>query len=1199
MITSLPDAMNAEIVLGTISNLKDAVNWLTYTYLYVRMLKNPNLYGITNDEISNDNYLLQRRTDLAHTSAIILDKHGLIKYEKKTGNFLVTHLGRVASHYYIKYPSISVYNDNLKPYNGMIDLFRIFSFSSEFKQIPIREEEKQEIAKLMVKVPIPIKGSIEEPASKINILLQSYISQFKIDGYAISSDMVYISQSAGRIMRALFEICSKRGWAQLSLTILNVCKMIEKRIWSTMTPLRQFKIIPEDTLYKIERKEQLTWDRFYDMTPEQIGELIRMPRQGKAIHRLVHTFPRLDLEAVIQPLTRSCILVELIIAADFIWDERFHGSSELFHIFVEDCDSEIILHNEIFVLKKKNAEKDHRLSFIVPMIEPKPPQYFIRVVSEKWLNCERLLPISFKHTILPEKFPPHTGLLDLQPLLFSALKNQKLEKIYTKELNYTQMLPIQTQSFKNIFETDDSILIGATTGSGKTLCAELAIHRYLKSTENKIKPAAIYVSSIKSLVKDKYNEWTTKFSSLNYKIGFLTGQFSLDYKIFTNSDIVMCTPDTLDQLTRKWVKNEKIRDISLVIIDEIHLIGESGGVLEVCLSRLRYMANNADKNIRFIALGTSLANPNNLADWLGIKQNNIFNFNPNVRNNKLEIYIQGFDQVDRKMRLIAMAKPIYNSIKTHAITNILDKKSGKVSKAIKKPVMIYSSDRKQARLIALDLLLFSATDDDPKKFLLVSSSEFDEILDDILDPTLKHILRFGVGYIHDGLTNLEKNIVKELYKKGAIQVLILTHNVCWEINLFCHLVIIVDPIKYDGIEQRWNDYSIPDLLQIMGRASLTIEKDPLRKCMLLCSSSKKEFYKKFLFDSFPLESHLNHFLHDHINAEINSTVIESKQDCLDWLTWTYMYRRLLQNPNYYDLQGKTKEHLNDYLSELVERTLSDLQKSNCININASDSSVESLVPLNYGKIASFYYVKYNTIDLFSQSLSESTKKISDLINILCNAYEFEEVSIRNGEDDILFSLAKNCGMDELIKQQSFFNEPHCKANILLNCYFHRQPIPSDMLSDQKQIIEIAYRLSCAFVDILSTNGILKQSILSMELSQMIIQAMWIKNSTLLQLPHFDNEIIEICKKKDVNEISDFMNLEDNERNEIVNFTDKQLNEVAEVCNRYPFIDMKVNILNENEEVLIGKKIEFEIKLERDIEVNILPPINGGYFPCVN
>ena len=225
------------------------------------------------------------------------------------------------------------------------------------------------------------------------------------------------------------------------------------------------------------------------MTPEQIGELIRMPKQGKLIHRLVKTFPRLELEAAIQPLTRSCILVELNITAGFIWDERFHGTSEVFYIFVEDSDSEIILHQETFILKQKHAKSDyeHRVSFIVPMIEPKPPQYFIRIVSDKWLSCERLLPISFKHTILPEKFPPHTGLLDLQPLLFSALRNEKLEKLYTQKLGFKQMLPIQTQIFKAAYETDESLFVGAPTGSGKTLLAELAVHRYLKITEKQIR----------------------------------------------------------------------------------------------------------------------------------------------------------------------------------------------------------------------------------------------------------------------------------------------------------------------------------------------------------------------------------------------------------------------------------------------------------------------------------------------------------------------------------------------------------------------------------------------------------------------------------------------------------------------------------------------------------------------------------------
>lgn len=40
-----------------------------------------------------------------------------------------------------------------------------------------------------------------------------------------------------------------------------------------------------------------------------------------------------------------------------------------------------------------------------------------------------------------------------------------------------------------------------------------------------------------------------------------------------------------------------------------------------------------------------------------------------------------------------------------------------------------------------------------------------------------------------------------------------------------------------------------------------------------------------------------------------------------------MYRRMAQNPNYYNLQGVTHRHLSDALSELVENTLKDLENS--------------------------------------------------------------------------------------------------------------------------------------------------------------------------------------------------------------------------------------------------------------------------------
>ena len=76
---------------------------------------------------------------------------------------------------------------------NMIDIFRLFSLSKEFAFIPIRENEKLELQKFIEKVPIPIKGTLDEPSTKVNILLQSYISRFKLEGYDINSDMVYVS----------------------------------------------------------------------------------------------------------------------------------------------------------------------------------------------------------------------------------------------------------------------------------------------------------------------------------------------------------------------------------------------------------------------------------------------------------------------------------------------------------------------------------------------------------------------------------------------------------------------------------------------------------------------------------------------------------------------------------------------------------------------------------------------------------------------------------------------------------------------------------------------------------------------------------------------------------------------------------------------------------------------------------------------
>lgn len=63
-VSKLADQLNAEIVLGTVQNAREACNWIGYTYLYVRMLRNPTLYGLAPDVLTKDITLEERRADL-------------------------------------------------------------------------------------------------------------------------------------------------------------------------------------------------------------------------------------------------------------------------------------------------------------------------------------------------------------------------------------------------------------------------------------------------------------------------------------------------------------------------------------------------------------------------------------------------------------------------------------------------------------------------------------------------------------------------------------------------------------------------------------------------------------------------------------------------------------------------------------------------------------------------------------------------------------------------------------------------------------------------------------------------------------------------------------------------------------------------------------------------------------------------------
>ena len=124
---------------------------------------------------------------------------------------------------------------------------------------------------------------------------------------------------------------------------------------------------------------------------------------------------------------------------------------------------------------------------------------------------------------------------------------------------------------------------------------------------------------------------------------------------------------------------------------------------------------------------------------------------------------------------------------------------------------------------------------------------------------------------------------------------------------------------------RYVDYPITDVLQMMGRAGRP-QFDRTAKAVIMVHEPKKGFYKKFLYEPFPVESALHNQLTDHVNAEIVNGTIASAQDAVNYLTWTYFYRRLPQNPAFYGLEGNAGEaQIATHLSSLVEETLSTLE----------------------------------------------------------------------------------------------------------------------------------------------------------------------------------------------------------------------------------------------------------------------------------
>ena len=1160
LIKTLPDHLNAEVVLGTVQNITEAADWLSYTFLYIRMLQNPGLYGIMNGEatIKSDPTLKGRRMDLAHTAATILEKNHLIRYDRKSGTIQATPLGRVASQFYISHTSMAVYSRHMRPNMTDIELLRLFALSGEFVHVTVREEEKLELAKLAGKVPIPVKESPSEPSAKINILLQAYISRLKLDGFALVADMAFIQQSAARIMRCLFEIALRRNWSSLAKLTLAMSNMVAHRIWRSQSPLRQFKNVPEIVARKLERKSDIEWSRYQDLMASDLGELVGVPKMGRVLHKLVHQFPRLELSAAqIQPITRSLLRIDLTLVSAFQFDINVHGFVQLFHVFVEDVNCETILHHEYFSLKSTNNDEEHALVFSVPILEPLPPAYFVRVVSDRWLHSEAVLPISFNSMILPAKFPPPTELLDLQPLLPSAIGEPALAKMF----KYQEFNPIQTQTFHELFKTGRNCLVCAPSGSGKTACAEFAILRMLTTTSD---GKCVYVSPTDDILGPVYEEWIHRFGPVigNSSIARLTGDIVPDLKVLASARIVLCSIKVWDMLTRRWRQRKAVQATSLLIFDEMHFLGgDLGPTMEVVISRMRYISSQLQQDgssMRIVGLSGSLANARDVGEWIGVSNSGLFNFSPKVRPWPLEIYFQSFDQSNYAGRLMAMAKPVYNSVVRH-----IDGKSA----------IVFVPSRRQAQLTAIDLMTYNESRSGRSFVDPGSRDEVREIASNLREPALQQVLEAGIAFVHGGMLQYDWKAVMSLFDGGKVKVLVCPAEMCWQLRSVAHLVVIMGTEAYDGRERRHVDYKIVDLLHMMGRH----DTGSIGKCVLMCHQPKKDTLKKLLYEPLPVESHLDSYLHDHMISEVVTKTIGSMQDAVDYLTWTFLYRRLPKNPTYYGLRGTSSVHISEYLSEMAETIMGDLEESRCVKI----SDEGEISPLNLGMIAAYYYIQYKTIDIIASSVTAKTK-IRGVLEILSASWEFASLPLRFGEEKRVKMLART--QPHNLPDTTY--DAHAKTLVLFQCHFSRSSIPGDLRVDQKFILKDSLKLIQAIVDVISSNGWLKPALAAMELSQMIVQGLWNKDHPLKQIPHFTDDIIKRCLnykgEEPVESVFDILTIEDDVRNELLRLPDEKMADVAVFCNNYPNVEVSFEV-QDPDDITAGDPVQIVIKLEREID----------------
>ncbi|XP_037077868.1 probable ATP-dependent DNA helicase HFM1 [Pollicipes pollicipes] len=194
--------LNAEVVLGTVTDVEVALRWLRSTFLYVRALRNPTHYGLPPGLPRRQ--VEDRLQDLCMVELNRLAAAGLIS--KGEVEVSATPSGRLMARFCISFQTMQT----LQQMSGTEDLsalLAVLSACGEFEGIQLRTSDKRALNALnrdphrsCVRYPLP--GRVKTTQMKVNVLVQSVLGSLPIADPSLSQDANKIFRVAERVMRS-------------------------------------------------------------------------------------------------------------------------------------------------------------------------------------------------------------------------------------------------------------------------------------------------------------------------------------------------------------------------------------------------------------------------------------------------------------------------------------------------------------------------------------------------------------------------------------------------------------------------------------------------------------------------------------------------------------------------------------------------------------------------------------------------------------------------------------------------------------------------------------------------------------------------------------------------------------------------------------------------------------------------------------